>query len=390
MRHIKRYLIPPKQSFFLLGPRGTGKTTWIHEHFKEAIWIDLLLPEEVQFYGAKPGRLLEVLNSMPLKKTVVIDEIQKLPELLPLVHLIIEEKKGYQFILTGSSARKLKRTGVDLLAGRALLKIMNPFTAFELGTLFTLERALEIGMIPIVWDNPTPEKVLKSYSSLYLKEEVQAEALVRNAGNFARFLEVMSFSHGSSLNLNNITTECGVSRASVSNYLQILLDMLLGYTLEVFTKRAKRAVVSHPKFYLFDAGIFRALRPTGPLDRPEEIQGAALEGLVAQHLKAWIDAQEERYDLFFWRTRAGNEVDFIIYGKNGFWAIEVKNGDKVSSRDLSGLKAFKDEYPESTPLFLYRGRRFMQNEILCLPIEEFLLNLKPIDQAKIFVEIKFF
>ncbi len=384
MHHVKRFLVPPKQSFFLLGPRGTGKTTWIREHFKDAIWIDLLLPEEVQFYGAKPERLLEVLHSMPLKKTVVIDEIQKLPELLSLVHLIIEEKKGYQFILTGSSARKLKRAGVDLLAGRALLKFMDPFTAYEVEKLFTLEKALEIGMLPIVWDNPNPERVLKSYASLYLKEEVQAEALVRNVGNFARFLEVMSFSHGSSLNLNNITTECAVSRASVSNYLQILLDMLLGYTLDVFTKRAQRSVVSHPKFYLFDAGVFRALRPAGPLDKPEEIQGAALEGLVAQHLKAWIDAQEERYDLFFWRTRGGTEVDFIVYGKNEFWAIEVKNTDKISPRDFSGLKAFKEEYPESTPLFLYRGqRRLIQNEILCLPIEQFLINLKPIDQASL-------
>ena len=188
----------------------------------------------------------------------------------------------------------------------------------------------------------------------------------------------MSFSHGTSLNLNNIATDCGVSRASVSNYLLILQDMLLGFTLEVFTKRAQRAVASHPKFYLFDAGVFKTLRPAGPLDRPEEIQGAALEGLVAQHLRAWIDEQEDRYDLFFWRTRAGNEVDFIVYGKNGFWAIEVKNTDKISLRDFSGLKSFKDEYPESTPLFLYRGhRRLLQNGILCLPVDEFLLNLQP-------------
>ena len=298
MKHIKRYLIPPKQSFFLLGPRGTGKTTWIHDHFREAIWIDLLRPEEIQFYGAKPGRLLETLQASPSIKTVIIDEIQKLPELLSLVHLIIEEKKEYQFILTGSSARKLKRSGVDLLAGRALLKFMHPFIAYELGMHFKLEKALEIGMLPIVWDNPNPEKVLSSYSALYLKEEIQAEALVRNVGNFARFLEVISFSHGASLNLNNIALECHVSRASVSNYLQILQDMLLGYTLNGFSKRARRAVVSHPKFYLFDAGVFRALRPSGPLDRPEEILGAALEGLVSQHLKAWVDSQDDRYDLF--------------------------------------------------------------------------------------------
>ena len=179
MKHIKRFLKPPQQSFFLLGPRGTGKTTWIHDHFKDALWIDLLLPEEIQFYGAKPQRLLEAVQAVSIQKTIVIDEIQKLPELLSLVHLIIEEKKGHQFILTGSSARKLKRSGVDLLAGRALLKFMHPFTANELGKLFNLERALSIGMLPIVWDNPNPEKVLQSYAALYLKEEVQAEGLVK-------------------------------------------------------------------------------------------------------------------------------------------------------------------------------------------------------------------
>jgi len=373
MKHIKRFITATKQSFFLLGPRGTGKTTWIRDQFKNALWIDLLLPEAVQFYGAKPERLLDTLKGSPSIKTVVIDEIQKLPELLSLVHLVIEEKRGYQFILTGSSARKLKRTGVDLLAGRALLKFMHPFTANELGSLFNLEKALEIGMLPLVWDSPTPEALLKSYSALYLKEEVQAEGLVRNVSDFARFLQTMSFSHASLLNLNNIARESFVSRMTVSNYLQILEDMLLAFTLNVFTRRAQRALSSHPKFYLFDAGVFRVLRPIGPIDREEELQGAALEGLVAQHIKAWIDEQDERYDLSFWRTRSGNEVDFVVYGANGFWGIEVKNSDRISPKDLNGLKTFQQEYPEATLLFLYRGhRRLMQDNILCIPAEEFL------------------
>lgn len=373
MKHIKRFITPTKQSFFLLGPRGTGKTTWIRDQFKNALWIDLLLPEAVQFYGAKPERLLDTLRGSPSIKTIVIDEIQKLPELLSLVHLVIEEKRGYQFILTGSSARKLKRTGVDLLAGRALLKFMHPFTATELGPLFNLEKALEIGMLPLVWDSPNPEALLKSYSALYLKEEVQAEGLVRNVSDFARFLQTMSFSHASLLNLNNIARESFVSRMTVSNYLQILEDMLLAFTLNVFTRRAQRALSSHPKFYLFDAGVFRVLRPVGPIDREEELQGAALEGLVAQHIKAWIDEQDERYDLSFWRTRAGTEVDFVVYGAHGFWGIEVKNSDRISPKDLNGLKAFQQEYPEAILLFLYRGqRRLMQDNILCIPVEEFL------------------
>lgn len=378
MRHIKRLLKAPTQSFFLLGPRGTGKTTWIKDHYTNAVWIDLLLPNEVNFYGARPERLIDVAEGAGDIKTIVIDEIQKVPDLLSVVHHLIEQKKGYQFILTGSSARKLKRSGVDLLAGRALLKFMNPFVAAEMGSAFSLEKALEIGMIPLAWDNPSPKAVLTAYTALYLKEEIQVEGLVRNIGNFARFLEIMSFSHGALLNLNNIAAECNVSRSTVSNYLQILEDMLLGYTLNVFTKRAKRVLTSHPKFYFFDAGVFQALRPRGPLDRPEEIHGAALEGLIAQHLKAWVDDQQADYELTFWRTRGGSEVDFVLYGKDCFIAVEVKNGEGISRNDLSSLKAFREDYPEAKLFLLYRGQRcLMQEEIHCVPVQEFLLNFLP-------------
>jgi predicted AAA+ superfamily ATPase len=378
MRHLKRLLKAPTQSFFLLGPRGAGKTTWIKDHYTNAVWIDLLLPREVSFYGARPERLISTAEGAGDNATIVIDEIQKIPELLSVVHHLIEQKKGYQFILTGSSARKLKRSGVDLLAGRALLKFMNPFVAAEMGSSFSLEKALEIGMLPLAWDNISPEAVLTTYTALYLKEEIQAEGLVRNVGDFARFLEVMSFSHGSLLNLNNISSECNISRSTVSNYLQILEDMLLGYTLNIFKKRAKRALTSHPKFYLFDTGVFQALRPRGPLDKPEEIHGPALEGLVAQHLKAWIDDQQEDYELSFWRTRGGSEVDFVLYGKDCFIAIEVKNGDAISRNDLSGLKSFKEDYPEAKLFLLYRGqRRLLQDEINCVPVQDFLLNILP-------------
>lgn len=378
MRHIKRLLVAPSQSFFLLGPRGTGKTTWIKDHFAKAVWIDLLLPHEVSFYGSKPERLISAVEAAGDHAVIVIDEIQKIPELLSVVHHLIEQKKGYQFILTGSSARKLKRSGVDLLAGRALLTFMNPFVAAELGSLFSLETALEIGMLPLAWDSSSPKAVLNAYAALYLKEEIQAEGLVRNVGNFARFLEVMSFSHGSLLNLNTIASECNVSRSTVSNYLQILEDMLLCYTLNVFSKRARRALTSHPKFYLFDAGVFQALRPRGPLDRPEEIHGAALEGLVAQHLKAWINNQQAEYELSFWRTRGGSEVDFVVYGKECFVAIEVKNGSVISRNDLSGLKSFKEDYPEATRFLLYRGqRRLVQEGIHCVPVQDFFLDILP-------------
>ncbi|MDP1835069.1 MAG: AAA family ATPase [Chlamydiales bacterium] len=376
--NIHRCFRAPRQSFFLLGPRGTGKSTWLNQNFPDALWIDLLDPELFRFYSAKPERLRDVLEANPEKLIVVIDEIQKVPELLSLIHAIIEMKLGYQFILTGSSARKLKRQGVDLLAGRALLCYMHPFMACELGTLFDLDVALVEGLLPLVWDSPTPELVLKAYCALYLREEVQFEGLVRDVGNFARFLEVISFSHASILNTSAIARECQISRTTVDTYLQILQDLLLANTLSVFTKRAQRALSAHPKFYIFDAGVFHALRPRGPLDRPQEVAGLALEGLIAQHLRAWIDFQVNRYDLHFWRTRSGVEVDFVVYGEGGFWAIEVKNGSTVSAKDVNGLLSFQDEYPEAKILLLYRGRqRIMQKGVLCVPCDEFLRELQP-------------
>lgn len=375
---IRRYLKAPKQSFFLLGPRGTGKTTWLKQQFPEALWIDLLEPDNQRYYGSKPERLRETLLAHPHQKQVVIDEIQKIPELLSLIHAIIEEKRDYQFILTGSSARKLKRSGVDLLAGRAFMLHMHPFMASELNERFSLDKALREGLLPLVWDSETPESVLKNYCGLYLKEEIQAEGLVRNIYNYARFLETISFSHASQLNTSNIAQECGVSRTTIDTYLQILIDMLLAFTLPVFAKRAKREVVKHPKFYLFDSGVFHAVRPKGPIDKPEEIGGASLEGMVAQHLRTWIDLQSEEYQLSFWRTRTKLEVDFVVYGPKEFCAIEVKNSTSIMPKDLHGLIAFCDDYPEATPLLLYRGtKRKFEKGILILPCDEFLRALHP-------------
>ena len=367
----------PKQSFFLFGPRGSGKTTWLKENFSNALFINLLEPEEFRIYQSKPERLRDTIEANRGKKVVIIDEIQHIPELLPLVHSIMEERKDLQFILTGSSARKLRRVGTDLLAGRALREEMHPYIASELKERFSLEKALELGMLPLIWEAKDPLATLKTYITTYLKEEVQAEGIVRNIGNFSRFLEIMSFSHGMQLNTSNIARECQVSRSTTDDYVQILKDLLLGDILNVFTRRATRALSSHPKFYYFDAGVFRELRPKGPLDRKEEIEGPALEGLVMQHLRAWIAAQPETHSLHFWRTRSGVEVDFIVYGPRGFWAIEVKNNHSVTSRDVQSLRTFQEEYPECTPLLLFRGKTPTQvNGIFCVPCAEFLLHLE--------------
>lgn len=237
---------------------------------------------------------------------------------------------------------------------------------------------MTIGLLPIVWDSATPESILKNYCGLYLKEEIQAEGLVRNIYNYARFLEAISFSHGSLLNTSNIARECDISRTTVDTYIEILIDMLLAFKLEVFTKRAKREVTKQPKFYIFDAGVYHAIRPKGPLDRAEEIGGASLEGLVAQHLRAWAEMQTETYQLYFWRTRTKLEVDFILYGANQFSAIEVKNSPSISPKDLNSLIAFAEEYPEAKPLLLYRGKkRQLMRGIPIIPVHEFLLSINP-------------
>jgi predicted AAA+ superfamily ATPase len=378
-KNIKRFFSIPDNSCFIFGPRGSGKSTWIKQNLKNALVVNLL--NEVEYYKhlANPGYIREIVDGNKDKFNIfVVDEIQKIPQILDTIHDLIEEDKRLRFVLTGSSARKLKRAGVNLLAGRAIHKKMHPFMAAELAVDFDLEMSLEYGLVPLIIKADNPADTIASYISLYLKEEVQTEGLVRNIGDFARFLQVISFSHGGILNLNNIARESVVSRKIVENYLSILDDLLLSYTLPVFSKKAKREVVSHPKFYYFDAGIYNNLRPKGPLDKPTEIVGMALEGLVLQHLSAWNDYSTDKSELFYWRTKAGSEVDFIVYGEKYFMAIEVKNSSKVYSQDLTALKSFITDYPEATPILLYRGQdKIVKDGIKCIPVKDFLLQLKP-------------
>lgn len=382
MESVSRFLRCPDSSFFLFGPRGTGKSTWLHDTRPDAIWLDLLDPEAQRLYQARPERLRELLAGRPHVLDVVIDEVQKVPALLDVVHGLVETDKRLRFVLTGSSARKLRRGEWNLLAGRLVEASMHPFMAAELGAAFNLKQALASGLVPLVWGAADPDRTVRAYASLYLREEVQAEALVRDLGGFARFLEAISFSHGSLLNLAEVARECQIGRKTVEGYLDILEDLLLSFRLPVFTKRAKRHLVAHSKFYYFDVGVYRSLRPAGPLDRPEEIEGMALEGLVAQHLRAWIAYRGTGAELYYWRTKSGSEVDFIVYGRDVFRAIEVKRAARVSSKDLRALRAFREDYPEVSPCLLYLGKeRLAIDGIPCIPCEEFLLGLDP-DKAE--------
>lgn len=375
---INRFFNLPEHSLFLLGPRGTGKSTLIRERCEDALWIDLLKPDVLRSYLAWPERLEDIINANPRQVVIVIDEVQKAPELLSVVHSLIEMKRGLRFILTGSSARKLKRTSANLLGGRALKRTLHPFMAAELKAEFSLEKALYNGMLPLLYKTKNPQDILQAYIGLYLQEEIQAEGLVRSLEQFSRFLEVCTFSHGSMLNVTNIARDCAVKRKTVENYIDILEELLLAYRLPVFSKRAQRELAAHPKFYLFDSGVFFALRPKGPLDRPEEIEGAALEGLVAQHLRAWNDYSGSEHTISYWRTRSGVEVDFVVYGPKGFWAIEVKNAKRISPHDTRSLEAFLIDYPMAKAILLYRGtERIYQKNVMCIPCEDFLLELTP-------------
>jgi len=378
MELVSRFLPIPDQSFFLFGPRGTGKSTWLRHRFPKALFVDLLKPNEYREMSARPERLVELIGGSPGVETIVVDEVQRVPELLNVVHSLMEQPDLRRcFVLTGSSARKLRRGGIDLLGGRAIIRTLHPFMAAELPD-FELESALKWGLLPLVVASRQQEEVLDAYSALYLQEEVQLEGWARNVGNFARFLEIISFSHAVVLNVSNVARECQIERKTVAGYVEVLEDLLLSFRLPVFAKRARRATASHPKFYLFDAGVYRSLRPRGPLDRAEEIDGCAFEGLVAQHLRAWMAYSGRDCELYFWRTRSGVEVDFVVYGASGFWALEVSNTARVRPRDLMGLKSFTTDYPECEPMLLYRGKeRLLIDGIWCVPGNEFLRGLNP-------------
>ncbi|MBI1959344.1 MAG: ATP-binding protein [Candidatus Rokubacteria bacterium] len=371
-----RVLEPPRrQSFFLFGPRGVGKTAWLRARFPDALFFDLLDADTYTRLLAAPTRLGDEIPA-GYRGWVVLDEIQRLPDLLNEVHRLIEARR-VRFVLTGSSALKLRRKGVNLLAGRALTRFMHPLTVTELGQDFDLRRALRYGCLPFACTEPEPRDYLRSYVTTYLREEVQQEGFARNLAAFARFLEAASFSQGSVLNMAAVARESAVNAKVAEDYFSILEDLLIAVRLPVFAKRAKRRVVAHPKFYFFDAGVFQAIRPRGPLDSPEETRGAALETLFLQQLRAVNDYADLGYSLHYWRTAAGDEVDFVLYGERGLVAFEVKMTQTVRPEDLRGLRRFRESYPQAKTFFVYPGsRRRHEAGIEIMPAEAALRGLE--------------
>ncbi len=383
MSDLRRFFVPPEHSHFLFGPRGTGKTTWLENAYPDALYLDLLEADRFRELSAQPERLEGLVLADSGVKVVVIDEVQRVPELLHTVHSLIERKLGIIFVLTGSSARKLRRGGVDLLGGRAYLCSLHPFMAAELPS-FDLDRALEIGLVPLIVTDSDPEAALRAYVGLYLKEEVQAEGLTRNIGQFSRFLEAATFSHGAVLNSSQIARECQVERKTVVSYLEILEDPAallppagLHPSREAGDHRPPEALFLRRRSLPL-AAAERAARPP----RRDRRRRARRPGRPAF---ARLDRlSPEGRAALFWQTRGGAEVDFVLYGQDLFQAIEVKNTSRIRPQDLRGLRSFGEDYPEAGLTLLYRGKdRLLLDGVLCLPAQDFLKKLKPGDDLPI-------
>lgn len=384
---FKRLFALPLQdsdSLFIFGPRGTGKTQWLKSHLLETEMVYLDLLESLTFRRLQNHpETLATLIPVGFKGWIVIDEVQKIPELLNEVHRLIEHKH-HRFILTGSSARKLKREGVNLLAGRAIRHYMHPLIYQELGDHFNLEHALTLGMLPATYNYSDPEGYLTTYIETYLREEVVYEGLTRNIAAFNRFLEVASFSQGSIINASSIAREVGVDRQLIQNYFSILHDLLLCYMLPAFTKRAKRRLITTEKFYYFDAGVYQNLRPRGLLDNASEVGGIALETLFLQSLRAIIDYYHSKQTIYYWRTASGVEVDFVVYGETALIAFEIKHTHHIAPKMLHGLHHFKEDYPMATLYLIYQGSEilYLSEGVIALPIVEALKQLPAILQQQ--------
>ena len=372
-RLIKKPL-ESRKSFFLFGPRGTGKTTWLKHRLPEALFVNLLQSEYYNRLSANPGHLRQLIPPDHTGWTV-IDEVQRIPALLNEVHDLIEAR-GLVFVLTGSSARTLRRREVNLLAGRALTYRMHPLTAVEQQEAFNLRDSVQLGHLPARFSESDPAKYLKDYVQTYLREEVMQESLTRNIAHFAHFLEVASFSQGATINISAVAREAHIERSVAENYFSILEDLLIAVRLPVFSRKAKRKLISQKKFYFFDAGVFRAIRPVGPLDSDAEIDGPALETLVLQELRAVNDNHDYGYQISFWRTRSSLEVDFVLYGPRGLLAIEIKRSTQIQPKDTRALREFKRDYPPAKCFVFYGGPSpVYMDDVTVLPIEHALRNL---------------
>lgn len=337
---VQKIVDAQEDSVFLWGARQVGKSTLVKSVYSNAKIYDLLKSDEYTRLLRRPQLLREELLSFGEETLVVIDEIQKIPQLLDEVHWLIVNR-GIRFILCGSSARKLKRIGTNLLGGRAMSVKLYPLVSAEIPD-FDLVRGINHGMLPRHYLAANPKKRLEAYIGTYLKEEIQDEAVVRQLAAFNRFLDVAAQSNGEIINYKNIAQDCGVSAVTVKEYFAILQQTLIGYMLPAFTDSKKRRAITAPKFYYFDVGVANHLLHRSNLQQGSVDFGHAFEHLMIQELIAYLSYSESDKALSYWRTASGYEVDVVI--GNGLVAIEFKSSEEVQSKHTKGLKAFSEEY----------------------------------------------
>lgn len=349
---VKRILnlnkIVERKSLFLFGPRMTGKTTYLKERYNESLFVDLLDLDTLRVLQTSPKSLGEWIVRHKKSNIIVIDEIQKMPELLNEIHKIIESEKNKRFILTGSSARKLKKIGVNLLGGRATELHMKPLTLYELKfEEIQLSQILRTGLLPSIISSTEPRLDLKDYVQLYLQREVKEEALVKNFLNFSRFIDFAAYANTELLNYTSLGNDAQIPPRTVQDYFSILEDTLLGERLPPFIG-AKRKSVMTAKFYFFDIGVVNYLTGTLELQKGSPAYGKAFEHLIYCELSAFKSYNyQKEIDLFFWRTQNQIEVDFILSVNKKIYAIEVKSTLRPRTKEFNGLKAFKEEFPKA-------------------------------------------
>ena len=364
------------ETFFLWGPRQTGKTTLLKAAYPDAVWIDLLKAEEYRRYLQNPELLRAELAASEFIRQVVIDEVQKVPQLLDEAHWL-HENRGIHFALCGSSARKVKRGQANLLGGRAVRYELHGLTAGEIGREFNLDRLLNHGYLPRMYLSDRPQRLLSAYVADYLKEEVAAEGFVRNLPVFSEFLNVASLSDTELVNFSTIARDCGVSSHTIKGYFQILEDTLLGRWLPAYTRRPKRRVIAAPKFYFADVGIVNHLARRGELRPGSELYGKAFENWVFHELAAHNAYAETFATLSYWRLASGIEVDFIVNDLQV--AVEAKSAVKITTDHLKGLRALAQDHPRigrRVVVCLERKGHRTEDGILILPAAEFFERLR--------------
>ena len=360
------------KGLFLFGPRQTGKSYWLRKKFPQSFYCDLLMSDFYFKYFRSPHLLREELFAQKITKPVIIDEIQKIPTLLDEVHYLMENH-NMRFILTGSSARKLKRGGANLLGGRALYQQLFPLVSPEIPN-FNLERVLQFGSLPAIYKSTRPRSLLQSYVRTYLKEEIQAEGLVRRLQPFSLFLDLAGKTNTELINYSNIAGDVGVSSKTIKEYYLILEDTFIGHLLPPYKKTIKRKAVSMQKFYFFDIGIANALTSHWNIARGTTEFGRRFEHFIFNEIKAYLKYTEDDREFCFWRSKNSQEVDFVI-GNN--LAVEVKAVKEVRNRDLKGLKALCEESPFQHKIVVSfdERSRLVENKFLILPYKDFLKRL---------------